>query len=365
MVLNRMAGAMNFAMRPTQMPPAPSNRGIRPPTVIIPQPTNSNNNNNIASNTTNLHGRRRDLLVSTPIALILSTATTSDAANADPELELEGREEATDTTASTTSATAEGEEEEVATTMQQQSEIRRTSCSELVVTQRVFMEVSINGKLAGRIVIGLFGEDVPSGVNRFSDLVTGKAGASYRRKEFVKIMPNYIQNDGLRSYGVDAEMLSSSKGGDVAGLLEEREHLKERCAAEADASGDGIRNRRGSVGIVIRDPSKPPPELKLVAKQGKLEIKEEEARGNPNGTMFTIATKDAPELDDTTLLVGRVLDGWEVVDIISKVETVQDNTSSPYFRVAKLIGDKRAVVAERGFNRPYSKIVITRCGLIE
>lgn len=34
-------------------------------------------------------------------------------------------------------------------------------------------------------------------------------------------------------------------------------------------------------------------------------------------------------------------------------------------RVAKLIGDKRAVVAERGFNRPYSKVVVTNCGLLE
>lgn len=34
-------------------------------------------------------------------------------------------------------------------------------------------------------------------------------------------------------------------------------------------------------------------------------------------------------------------------------------------RVAKVIGDKRAVVAERGFNRPYSKVVVTNCGLFE
>lgn len=34
-------------------------------------------------------------------------------------------------------------------------------------------------------------------------------------------------------------------------------------------------------------------------------------------------------------------------------------------RVAKLIGDKRAVVAERGFNRPYSKVIVTNCGLLE
>nr|ACJ83585.1 unknown [Medicago truncatula]AFK49513.1 unknown [Medicago truncatula] len=55
----------------------------------------------------------------------------------------------------------------------------------------------------------------------------------------------------------------------------------------------------------------------------------------------------------------------EFVQKISQVKTVQENTSSPYFRVAKLIGDKRAVVAERGFNRPYSKVVITNCGVIQ
>jgi len=36
-----------------------------------------------------------------------------------------------------------------------------------------------------------------------------------------------------------------------------------------------------------------------------------------------------------------------------------------YYRVAKLIGDKRAVVAERGFNRPYSKVIVTNCGLMQ
>lgn len=31
-------------------------------------------------------------------------------------------------------------------------------------------------------------------------------------------------------------------------------------------------------------------------------------------------------------------------------------------RVAKLIGDSRAVVAEKGFNRPYEKVLIAKCG---
>lgn len=35
-----------------------------------------------------------------------------------------------------------------------------------------------------------------------------------------------------------------------------------------------------------------------------------------------------------------------------------------FCRVAKFIGDTRAVVAEKGFNRPYSKVIISKSGEI-
>lgn len=59
------------------------------------------------------------------------------------------------------------------------------------------------------------------------------------------------------------------------------------------------------------------------------------------------------------------MSGMDVVDRIGNVKAVQDNTKSAYFQVAKLIGDKRATVAERGFNRPFSKIIITKCGELD
>lgn len=34
-------------------------------------------------------------------------------------------------------------------------------------------------------------------------------------------------------------------------------------------------------------------------------------------------------------------------------------------RVAKLIGDSRAVVAEKGFHRPYEKVLIAKCGEVQ
>ncbi|XP_042014812.1 peptidyl-prolyl cis-trans isomerase CYP26-2, chloroplastic-like [Salvia splendens] len=232
-----------------------------------------------------------------------------------------------------------------------------STCAPPAPTKQAFLDISIDGEPIGRIVIGLYADDVPAGSARFAQLVSGSAGVSYRRKEFVKIMPGYVQHGGLRSYGVDAEM--ARKTGGKAGaddLVREWEEQSGRCA--------GTRNVGRSVGIIVRDPSKPAPKMKLVARKGKLEIDEEEMGKDPNGTEFVIASKDSPELDAAALVVGRVVEGMDVVERIQGVKTVQENTSSPYFRVAKLIGDKRAVVAERGFNRPYSKVVVTNCGLI-
>lgn len=230
------------------------------------------------------------------------------------------------------------------------------NCEEEAVSTTAFLDVSIDGVPAGRIVIGLYGGKTPIGATRFSDLVSGRAGISYRRKEFVKIMPNYIQHGGIRSYGVDAELAKRAGSSlETERLIDEWEKQNENCK--------GTKNLAKCVGIVVRDPTKPPPKLKLIARKGKLEIGEEEVGVQSNGTEFVICSKDSPELDASCLVVGRVLEGMDVVERIGKVKTVQENSTSPYFRVAKLIGDKRAVVAERGFNRPYSKVVITNCGL--
>ncbi|XP_071731525.1 peptidyl-prolyl cis-trans isomerase CYP26-2, chloroplastic [Rutidosis leptorrhynchoides] len=231
------------------------------------------------------------------------------------------------------------------------------SCTDKILTKRAFLDISIDGQPIGRVVIGLYGNNVPAGTTKFSDFVSGAAGISYRRKEFIKITPNYVQHGGVRSYGVDAELAAKTgRNFAVENLVAELERENGRCA--------GIKNVAGTVGIIVRDPFKPPPKQKLVARNGKLVIDEEEIGKEPNGTEFVISTKDSPELDTSTLVIGKVLEGMEVVERIGQVKTVQDNTSSAYFRVAKLIGDKRAVVAERGFNRPYSKVIVTNCGLM-
>ena len=53
----------------------------------------------------------------------------------------------------------------------------------------------------------------------------------------------------------------------------------------------------------------------------------------------------------------------DVVAAIAALPVIKSNTSSPFFQLGKANGDKRANVAERSFNKPFSKVVIDACGL--
>lgn len=195
------------------------------------------------------------------------------------------------------------------------------------ITKTVFMDVAIEGQPIGQIVIGLYGDTVPLGSQRFAELATGKRGISYRRKEFCKIMNNYIQNVGVRSFSLTGGVEDAAKfsGGDNADLLvDEMVRLEEQNLRP--------KHVRGSVSLVALDPTRPPPKTKLVAKDGTFVVVEEQIRPPPNGTEFMIATSDAPELDLTNTVVGHVIRGLDVVDRIHGVKVVNENTSSPYYQ---------------------------------
>lgn len=188
--------------------------------------------------------------------------------------------------------------------------------AELPITAKAFLDVSIGGEPAGRITVGLFGDAAPAGASRFLSLVKG---IGYRRKEFVKIVPGYVQHGGVVSYAANPAVTDR--------LAAEMDAVRAQCGGSM-----GVLHAAGTVSIVVRDPTLPPPKPKLVARGGKLEIDQEEVGVAPNGTEFVIATRDVPELDASALVVGRVVDGMDVVDKIASVPTVKDNTGSPYFR---------------------------------
>lgn len=67
-----------------------------------------------------------------------------------------------------------------------------------------------------------------------------------------------------------------------------------------------------------------------------------EVHGSPLHGAGPPGTEAAPGLDATNLVVGRVVAGLDLVERLAKLPSVADNHGSPFFILAKAVGDKRA-----------------------